>query len=240
MDGKKLVEIANLEVDCKIGKDRHFIAADRKNRLRIFLGLFAVIGSAAISSGINENAVNLVGSYSSASGHWESWSQVLSRLLPLLVGISTAVIGFLGLEKQTAQHRYVGNEYIEIARKARSLLNSVGSRDDKTIMEDYDNLLHKYLEVNKEGESCPTNDADSHKAMKMNALRRTAIKAKISAFEKDTLNLESNVWRKKAVVLPLHKAVFKQLRFCTAVILLKIRLIRRSDYRKYLKELSVK
>ena len=41
-----MLEIANLELDAKIGKDRHFIASDRKNLYRIILGLISVIGTA--------------------------------------------------------------------------------------------------------------------------------------------------------------------------------------------------
>ncbi|EHG8284488.1 SLATT domain-containing protein, partial [Klebsiella oxytoca] len=114
MNEKKIIEIANLENDCKIGKDRHFIAADRKNKWRIYLGLFAVVGSAIISSGIGKSILSLLDAYIK-SENWAFWDATLSHILPLLVGISTAIIGFLGLEKQTAQHRYVGNAYIEIS-----------------------------------------------------------------------------------------------------------------------------
>lgn len=71
MNEKKIIEIANLENDCKIGKDRHFIAADRKNKWRIYLGLFAVVGSAVISSGIGKSILELLNSYLQIE-HWAS------------------------------------------------------------------------------------------------------------------------------------------------------------------------
>lgn len=240
MDERKIIEMANLEIDCKIGKDRHFIAADRKNRFRIFLGLFAVIGSAAISSGIYDNTISLIGSYIDSSTHWESWENVLIRILPLLVGISTAVIGFLGLEKQTAQHRYVGNAYIEIARKVRSLLNSLTKDNYDSMVIKYDELLHNYLEVNKEGESSPTNDSDSFKAMKMNGVKRSAIKERISQFEKETLklNIKKEKSKKKVKSPWLIGSILKSVRFGIARVLVFVKLMRKSDYRKYLKSIS--
>ena len=130
MDKKKRIEIANLEIDCKIGKDRHFIAADRKNKLRIGLGISDVIGSAIIASGIGETFLKFLGAFLSQENNKSSlFLEFLGHILPLLVGISTAIIGFLGLEKQTAQHRFVGNSYIEIARKSRSILNSINENN---------------------------------------------------------------------------------------------------------------
>lgn len=238
MDDRKIVEMANLEVDCKIGKDRHFISADRKNKQRIFLGLFAVIGSAAMSSGIYDHAVGLVGSYFSDSHHWSSWRDVLIRILPLLVGISTAVIGFLGLEKQTAQHRYVGNAYIEIARKVRSLLNSISIENYDESVNKYEELLHQYLEVNKEGESSPTNDKDSIKAMKMNGAKRNAIKNRIASFETETLKLQYKKEKRTRKTPWLLGLMFKKVRIVMVSVLLYLKLIRVSDYRKYLRSLS--
>lgn len=56
---KRIIEIANLEIDSKISKDRHFIAAHRKNVLRLILGIIAVIGSAFIASGIIEYIIEI-------------------------------------------------------------------------------------------------------------------------------------------------------------------------------------
>ena len=46
----KLLELANLEVDAKVGRDRHFIAANRKEFKKNFFGLISVIGTALIAS----------------------------------------------------------------------------------------------------------------------------------------------------------------------------------------------
>jgi hypothetical protein len=233
INGKKLLEIANLEVDCRIGKSRHLSAADRKDRWRICLGLFAVIGSAVISSGIGQGALVLGEIYVGKGQVYEAWAGTLRHILPLLVGISTAVIGFLGLEKQTTQHRAIGNAYIEIARKARSILNTVDATNYSAKLVEYDRLLARYLEVNKEGESCPTNDNDSQRALGMNAARRSAIKQKIS--ENETAHLGISEKR------PISPASLKQLVARAvwtraAAVLALVGLMSKSDYRKYLKE----
>ncbi|WP_460206820.1 SLATT domain-containing protein [Klebsiella pneumoniae] len=233
MNEKKIIEIANLENDCKIGKDRHFIAADRKNKWRIYLGLFAVVGSAIISSGIGKSILSLLGAYIK-SENWAFWDATLSHILPLLVGISTAIIGFLGLEKQTAQHRYVGNAYIEISRKARSILNEINKVNFDQKIKEYEPLLEKYLEINKEGESCPTNNKDSFKAMNMNANRRNAIKGKITELEKDIINFTP---KKKCKKMKLSKVLSNSIKIKIAHLLFSLNIIRKSDYLRYVKGL---
>lgn len=233
MNEKKIIEIANLENDCKIGKDRHFIAADRKNKWRIYLGLFAVVGSAIISSGIGKSILSLLDAYIK-SENWAFWDATLSHILPLLVGISTAIIGFLGLEKQTAQHRYVGNAYIEISRKARSILNEINKVNFDQKIKEYEPLLEKYLEINKEGESCPTNSKDSFKAMNMNANRRNAIKGKITELEKDIINFTP---KKKCKKMKLSKVLSNSIKIKIAYLLFSLNIIRKSDYLRYVKSL---
>ena len=215
MNQAKLLEIATLELDCKIGKDRHFIAADRKNRWRIVLGLFSVIGSALIASGIGPSIAKLTAAYFSEYKYVDEIQGVLSHVVPLLVGISTAILGFFGLEKQTTQHRFVGNSYIEIARKARELINSAISPGPGPELEtQYKALLERYLETNKEGESSPTNSKDSSKAMKMNAVRRAAIKIKTQEYDQIKLGLAEtkktrglSVWR--AISLGVRKKAIR-------------------------------
>lgn len=232
MNPKKLLEIANLEVDCRIGKARHLIAADRKDRWRVSLGLFAVIGSAVISSGIGQGALKLGAVYVAQLDVYQAWVDTLRHILPLLVGISTAVIGFLGLEKQTTQHRTVGNAYIAIAKKARSILNTIDPTNYTAKLLEYDRLLERYLEVNKEGESCPTNDNDSKKALSMNSGRRSAIKQKIADDENAHLGIsERRIVRR----LSIRQLVARAVRTRIATVLTLVGLMRKSDYRKYLR-----
>lgn len=181
---KRLIEIATLEIDAKIGKDRHFIAARQKNALRIFLGLLAVIGSAFIASGIIEYIVDIL--------IIPDWAKVANRIVPLIVGISTAMLSFLGLEKEITQHRSIGNRYIEVARKARQLLNSI-TKDVQfsEIEQKYSSLLDLYLVINQDGESCPTSEKHSKKALKQNENKRKKFKELANKMD-DSLFAESN------------------------------------------------
>lgn len=232
----KLIEIANLELDCKIGKDRHFIAANRKNSWRLALGLFSVIGSAIMASESGSALAKLI---EVCFSEWKFTGDIvkfLGTLLPLLVGISTAIIGFLGLEKQTAQHRFVGNAYIEIARKARALINDIaaGGGGAEAFLKEYNDLLARYLEINKEGEGCPTDDKDSAKAMQMNKRRRGAVKAKLQQFDTVTLELKEKPEISK---MTLWQAIKRGFAYRTANILLFTKIIRLSDYRRFARSL---
>lgn len=228
--------MANLEIDCKIGKDRHFIAADRKNRYRIYLGLFAVIGSAIIASGIGASILSLIGGYFSDQQKWKLWEGVFVHVLPLLVGISTAILGFLGLEKQTAQHRYVGNSYIEIARKTRSIINSISGSDSPEQEKKFELLLNEYLEVNKEGESCPTNDRDSKKAMSMNSRRRSSIKKKVEEYDLELLGISPSP--KKYPFPGFWIVIRKNICLKAMAFFTWIGMVRGSDFRAYLKRVA--
>lgn len=192
-----------------------------------------MVGSAFISSGIGQAALELGRAYLGQDMHYDAWAGTLKHILPLLVGISTAVIGFLGLEKQTTQHRAVGNAYIEIARKARSILNSIDAHNCATKLAEYDRLLERYLEVSKEGESCPTNDRDSQKALSRNSNRRSAIKQRIDDNEKAHLGIAS---RRVTARPSLGKLISRAVRIRVATACTMLGLVRKSDYRKYLRD----
>lgn len=231
---KKLIEVATLEIDCKIGKDKHFIAANRKNNLRIILGLFSVIGSAIISSGIGEHLSSLIETLIDSDVPWKQLSKFLGGILPLLVGISTAIIGFLGLEKQTVQHRVVGNSYIEIARKTRSIFNSINANNFDEKNKQFEALIERYFEINIESESCPTNNKDLAMALQMNSRRRDTIKERTVQIDNKVLNINVQHPKKKSSLYFLLK---RGLKLKTANFLMKKGVLRRSDYREYLKKI---
>lgn len=177
------LEIANLEIDSKIGKDRHFAAADRKNNRRIALGLFSVIGTAIIASKAIKDIFSAIPIIS-------QYEAVFVSIVSLLVGVSTAILGFLGLEKQVAQHRLVGNMYIEVSRKARRLINRLHEGEDvANIKDEFNSLLAEYISINKEGESCPTSEKDSRKSLNQNFASRTKIKGEIKRQDDEVMQL---------------------------------------------------
>ncbi|EHG8282517.1 hypothetical protein J5259_002639, partial [Klebsiella oxytoca] len=99
---------------------------------------------------------------------------------------------------------------------------------------EYEPLLEKYLEINKEGESCPTNNKDSFKAMNMNANRRNAIKGKITELEKDIINFTP---KKKCKKMKLSKVLSNSIKIKIAYLLFSLNIIRKSDYLRYVKGL---
>lgn len=221
----RLLEIANLEVDSKIGKDRHFIAADRKNFSKNILGLASVIGAALIASAAFREALPLI-------GLGDPQQKLAFSVLSVLVSLSTAVLGFFGLEKQVAQHRVVGNRYIEVARKSRNLINEMvdhGSGPEHG--ERFKELLNEYLEVNREGESCPTSARDSKRSMRLNAEARQKIKAQIKHRENDALGTNGETPK-----LSLRCMIQDSLRVKLAWILNKLYIISDQHYATYIKQ----
>ncbi len=220
------LEIANLEIDAKIGKDRHFSAATRKNNLRIALGLFSVSGTAIIAS-------KAIKDLFSAFPLISPYETILISVISLLVGLSTAVLGFLGLEKQVEQHRRAGNLYIEIARKSRRLINKLRDTQDKeAVTTDLDKLLSEYISINKETESCPTSPKDSISSIEQNAQSRKIIKDKIKEIDKSIIGEPT-----KKAPLSLKKLIIKKIKITIANAALKAKLLKPEDLDKYINSL---
>lgn len=221
-----LLELANLEVDSKIGKDRHFIAADRKNGARIKLGLFSVIGTAIIASKAIKEVFQTV-------PYISTYEALFISVVSLLVGVSTAILGFLGLEKQVSQHRFVGNMYIEVARKSRRLINRLqeGEPSDE-IKKEFNTILTDYLSINKEGESCPTSKKDSIKSLNQNKTSRAKIKGEMKKQDETALNISTSP-KKRA----LRELIKRGVKIRLAQLSYKVRLISKDDFDSYTKNL---
>lgn len=225
----KMLELANLEIDSKIGKDRHFSAADRKDRLKTLLGLLSVIGTALIASKAFRDMFLTISAI-------KDYENLTISFISLLVGVSTAVLGFFGLEKQISQHRVVGNKYIEVARKSRRLLNKmIEDIDGKEFEDEFSKLLAEYLNVNREGESCPTSDKDSQRSIKLNAAGRAKIKAQIKKSDDAALGIEHTEKTEKYL---LSKLLADSLKLKMAWLLNKTFLLSDELYNKYTKQFT--
>jgi hypothetical protein len=218
------LEAATLEVNCKIGKDRHFIAASRKDWWKIRLGLIAVVGTALISSSLGAAlreimVLHMPGEY----------ANLFAAAAPVFVGICTATVGFLGLEKQAAQHKFIGNAYVEIERKVRSLINaaSEGQAVTDEWLKGLSTLSERYLAVNTEGEACPTAEVDGKKALENNSKRHRALKEKVREFDIAILGVKDPQTK---FSLTVRAALWKGIRFRTACLLRWVGLIRKSDF----------
>ena len=221
-----ILEIANLEVDAKIGKDRHFAAADRKNKWRLGFGLFSVVGTALIAS---QAAKDLL----SVADFTRTHLTPIMSSVSLVVGISTAILGFLGLETQIAQHRVVGNMYIEVARKARRLINQIYEGAElNAIRTEFEGLLKEYLAANKEGESCPTSKKDSKRSFEQNKEGRDRVKGKVR--HQDDAALSYQVFPKK---LSLRRLLLRSMRRKAAQIMTSCGFISAEERDAYIKGL---
>ncbi len=219
----KLLELANLEVDAKVGRDRHFIAANRKELKRNFFGLISVIGTALIASNAFTELLS--------DSHYKT---LFIAVISLLVALSTATLGFLGLEKQIVQHRMVGNLYVEVARKTRHLLNKVvANTDEKTIEDEFKKLFIDYFNVNRESESCPTSKSDFDQSTRLNRSKRDAIKSQLKKSDEKILGI---------VEPPTHHSLrhltANNIKKKVAGLLRKIGLLSQEDYDLYIKQFS--
>lgn len=227
----KLLEAATLEVNCKIGKDRHFIAASRKDWWKIRLGLIAVVGTALISSSLGTALRKIL------SVHIPNdYVDLLAAAAPVFVGICTATVGFLGLEKQAAQHKIIGNAYVEIERKVRSLINSAPK--DEPLSDEWlktlEALVDRYLAVNTEGEACPTAEVDGERAIEKNSKRHMALKEKVREFDIAVLGVRDPQTRS----LPsIRAALWRSIRLNLVCLFCKLGLIRRKDFTALIRSL---
>lgn len=227
----KLLEAATLEVNCKIGKDRHFIAASRKDWWKIRLGLVAVVGTALISSSLGAALREIMVLHMPSE-----YANLFAAAAPVFVGICTATVGFLGLEKQAAQHKFIGNAYVEIERKVRSLINSASEGQAVTDewLKGLSTLSERYLAVNTEGEACPTAEVDGKKALENNSKRHRALKEKVREFDIAILGVKDPQTK---FSLTVRAALWKGIRFRTACVCRWAGLIRKSDFASIVRSL---
>jgi hypothetical protein len=219
----KLLELANLEVDAKVGRDRHFIAANRKEFKKNFFGLISVIGTALIASNAFTELLS--------DSHYKT---LYVSVISLLVGLSTATLGFLGLEKQIVHHRMVGNLYVEVARKTRHLINKVAANsDEKTIEDEFKKLLIDYFNVNHESESCPTSKSDLDKSIGLNRSKRDSIKSQINKSDDEILGIVE-----QSLHYSLCHLIANNIKKKVAALFRKIGLLSQKDYELYIKQFS--
>jgi hypothetical protein len=227
----KLLEAATLEVNCKIGKDRHFFAASRKDWWKIRLGLVAVVGTALISSSLGAALRKVLAMHIP-----NDYINLLAAGAPVFVGICTATVGFLGLEKQAAQHKFIGNAYVEVERKVRSLINSAipGQPLTEDWIKDLNVLVERYLAVNTEGEACPTSEVDGKRAIENNRKRHKALKEKIREYDIEVLGVQDPQTKFE---LRVRTALWRGIRFRMACMFRKLGLVRKNDFASIIRSL---
>jgi hypothetical protein len=144
-------EFLDLLKDAKIGKRKHFHAAQRKQTWHGRLGISALIFTslAAILSAVGEyldpTLVGLLG-------------MALPAFAAVLVGLQT----FLRLEKLIEGHRTIANEYLRLHRDG--MANFARRLDGRMSIDELDKIFDEYRvayhKLNKDSEAFATSAAD--------------------------------------------------------------------------------
>ncbi|MDP3558336.1 MAG: SLATT domain-containing protein [Bacteroidota bacterium] len=161
-----LIQIQELHCDSKIGKDRHFIAADKKGTYGKKIGLTVVIINVLIGSML----INLIKE--------EELKKIILSVFSLLAASLAAIQTFFNYAKDVENHRKIGNLYLEIARDADNLLSRFKDNyiDKENCQKDYDKLLMRYKLINKEEEVCPNSKRDYKRAYAKNKKNKERIR----------------------------------------------------------------
>ncbi len=161
-----IVQIQEIQCDSKIGKSRHFFAADRKAQYQKFLGISVIVIGIVIGSTV----VNLI--------VIETARNIAFAFLGLLSAGLSAFQTFFSFSKDIENHRRTGNLYLDIARDCDNLLSqhNDGLVDSKQCQEMFNSLLSEYKNVTRKEEVCPTSDGDFNRAHKRNLKSKERIR----------------------------------------------------------------
>jgi uncharacterized membrane protein len=151
-------QIEQLKVDALYGKKKHFNAADRKRRARLWLNIPVVIINAVLGS-------LLMSILEESSPDVFKW---LAATLAIVAAVLSAISIFLDLAKQVEGHRRVGNKYIAVAKQCQRLLayQADGLISDSEMVKRLENLAESNDEANREAEAFHTNASDFKKAQR--------------------------------------------------------------------------
>lgn len=156
-----LKELEELRVDARMGKDKHFAAANRTKSLNVLFGLPVVLvnlllGSLFFTALLVAEVRNTVG-----------------PVLAFFAAALGAVHTFFNFHRSTEAHRAVGNRYIDVSRRCRTLIrgHQDGLIERGEVWDQLNELQETYSEINKEAEAFPTNSRDFRKAIEKKELR---------------------------------------------------------------------
>ncbi len=149
-------QVRKLRVDALYGKKKHFNAAERKDKLRLWLNLPVIVINIALGSLL----FSILQAESPLVFKWTA--AVLLFLAATLTGVST----FFDHAKQVEGHRRVGNKYIAVVKGCDRLIayyqdGLVQETEVKTRLEE---LATAADDANREAEAFSTSPADYKKA----------------------------------------------------------------------------
>lgn len=163
------IQLQELHCDSKIGKDRHFTAANRKNNYSRRIGLTVVLINVLIGSSVwaifDLYTVKTI-------------KEILVSLLSFVAASFAAMQTFFNYSKDVDNHRKIGNLYLDIARDADDLLFKLKDQsiESAECLTQYEILVKKYKGINREGESCPNSTSDYKIAYEKNKASKEKIR----------------------------------------------------------------
>ncbi|HSC81922.1 MAG TPA: SLATT domain-containing protein [Chitinolyticbacter sp.] len=169
-----LAALEELRRDARICKGRHFAAADRKLILHRCCGVPVILANLFVGIVL----VNLQGGTMSADGGLDPAGfiagsravdalSLVSTLLAFCAASLSAVQTFFNFHKTAEGHRAIGNRYIDIARRAKALLQRQSDLPDAAapLWDSYGTLYTEYRQINIEAEAFPTSRSDLKAAL---------------------------------------------------------------------------
>lgn len=141
--------------DSRIGKNKHFTAAERAKWSHYWLGVPAVIINVALGSVFVSSVL---------APETQRWAFPLLAFIAASLGTIQTLFNFA---KASEGHRSIGNRYLAIARKAllvrSTYLDGIVTADE--LCSATRSLLEEYSRTNSEAESFPTLERDYRRAL---------------------------------------------------------------------------
>jgi hypothetical protein len=149
-------EFLDLLKDAKIGKHKHFHAAQRKQNWHMRLGITALLLTSfasfisAISDALHDSVLG------------QTVVSVSGMALPAAAAVFVGLQTFLRLEKMIEGHRTIANGYLELHRDGKAAFAK--RLDGRMTIEELDELFADcraaYHKLNRESEAFATSPAD--------------------------------------------------------------------------------
>ena len=151
-------QIKKLRVDALYGKKKHFNAADRKYRYRLWVTMPVIIINVLIGSTL----------FSILQESSPYYVKVSLAILSIFAAILTGLSAFLDFAKQVEGHRRVGNKYLAVVKGCERLIACYKDNlmKPEEIVKKLEQIACDCDEANKEAEAFNINDKDYKRAQK--------------------------------------------------------------------------
>lgn len=152
-------EIKKTRVDALYGKKKHFNAADRKRRYRLWLNIPVIVFNVLLGGSLLFTLLE-----EASPENAKIIAAICSFAAAVMVGIST----FFNFSKEIDGHRKVGNKYLEVVKRSNQLIAVYKDNMimDQELISRYEAILDLKIQANAESVSFSTSDSDYKKAQK--------------------------------------------------------------------------